>query len=265
MQLADRMLSIPFSEIREVFEEVTRRERHGEKIIHLEIGRPDFDTPKNIKEAAKSALDEGKVHYTSNYGLPELRKAISKKLERDNHLFYDSHSEIIVTVGVTEGILLSMMALLNPGDEAMIPTPCFPHYFHMVRMAGATPVPFTLIEENGFEPDLEKFQSAITPKTKMLIINSPNNPTGSVLDDRVLEGLADIAYRKNLIVVSDEIYEKMVYDGCTHISIAAMPGMKERTVVLNGFSKTYAMTGWRLGYLAGSKELVSAMIRIILI
>jgi aspartate/methionine/tyrosine aminotransferase len=262
MQIADRMNSIPFTAIRKVFEEAGRREALGEAIIHLEVGRPDFETPDHIKAAAVRALNEGKVHYTSNYGIPELREAIAAKLERDNDLEYDPAKEIIVTVGATEGIFMAMMALLNPDDEVLIPTPSFPCYVRCAYMAGAKPVPVSLMEARGFVPDIEDFRSQITSKTRMLIINTPSNPTGTIFSKEVLEQLAQLAIEKDLIVLADEIYEKNIYDGQKHFSIARLPGMKKRTITVNGFSKSYSMTGWRLGYVASTPELIGAMIRI---
>lgn len=262
MKVADRMRLIPFSGIRKVFEEVNRRESKGEKIIHLEIGRPDFDTPDHIKQAAKRALDEGKVHYASNYGIPELREAIAQKLKQDNDLSYDPETEIIVTVGANEAVFITMMALLNPGDEILIPDPCWLHYFYCAQMAGALPISVPLREKNGFNPNIDDFRSRIKPKTRMIIINTPNNPTGTVYSLEVLEELAQLAREKDLFVLSDEIYEKMVYEGDRHLSIGSFPGMKERTITVNGFSKAYSMTGWRLGYVAANKDLVSALIRI---
>lgn len=262
MQIADRMNAIPFTPIRKIFEEAGRRDALGEAIIHLEVGRPDFETPDHIKAAAGKALTEGKVHYTSNYGILELREAISAKFKRDNDLAYDPESEIIVTVGATEGIFMSMMALLNPDDEVLIPTPCFPCYTRCAHMAGARPVPVPLKEEKGFIPDIADFRSLITPRTRMLVINTPSNPTGTVFSNKVLEQLAQLAIENDLVVLADEIYEKNIYDGQTHFSIARVPGMKERTITLNGFSKSYSMTGWRLGYVASTPELIGAMIRI---
>ena len=262
MKVADRMKTIPFSGIRKVFEEVIRREKAGEKIIHLSIGRPDFDTPKNIKEAAKKALDEGKVHYASNYGIIELREAIAQKTERENNVSYDPAGEIVVTVGANEGVLLAMMGLLNPGDEVLIPDPVWLHYFYCAQMAGAVPVSVPTKEENEFVPQIDDFRALITPRTKMVVLTSPNNPTGSVAGEKDLEALARLAQEKDLFVISDEIYEAMVYDGNRHISIASLPNMKERTIIVNGFSKRYSMTGWRLGWIAADKALVSAMIRI---
>ena len=262
MKVSDRMNAIPFSGIRRVFEAATNREKRGEKIIHLEIGRPDFDTPDHIKSAAINAINEGKVHYTSNFGIQELREAIAEKLRRENNLLYDPGSEIIITVGTNEAVFISMMALLNPGDEVLIPDPCWLHYFYCARLAGAVPVSVPLREENEFQPRLDDFVSRLTAKTKMIVINSPNNPTGAVFDQNVLRSLADFAQEKNLFVLSDEIYEKMVYDQSLHRSIGSFPGMKERTVTVNGFSKIYAMTGWRLGYVVADQELVGALIRI---
>jgi aspartate/methionine/tyrosine aminotransferase len=256
------MNTIPFSGIRKVFEEVTRREKKGEKIIHLEMGRPDFDTPDHIKKAGNRAIEEGKVHYSSNYGIPELREAIAEKLYRENGLSYDPGTEIIVTVGTNEAVFMSMMALLNPGEEVLIPDPCWLHYFYCAQMAGAVPVSVPLREEKGFNPQIEDFRSRLTSKTRMIVINTPNNPTGAVFDQGVLEAFASLARERNLFILSDEIYEKMVYDGARHWSIASFPGMKERTITINGFSKIFAMTGWRLGYAAADQALISGLIRI---
>ena len=262
MKVADRMETIPFSGIRKIFEEVIRREKTGEKIIHLNIGRPDFDTPKNIKEAAKKALDEGKVHYASNYGIPELRDAIAQKTEQENNIVYDPAGEIVVTVGANEGVLLAMMGLLNPGDEVLIPDPVWLHYFYCAQMAGAVPISVPTREENEFVPSIEDFKALLTEKTKMIVLTSPNNPTGAVASAEALDALAQLAKEKDLFVISDEIYESMVYDGNRHISIAGLPGMKERAIIVNGFSKKYSMTGWRLGWICSDKVLMSAMIRI---
>ena len=262
LKAAHRMESIPFSGIRKVFEEVGRRTAAGEDIIHLEIGRPDFDTPVHIKEAAKKALDEGKVHYTSNYGFPELREAIAQKMGKDNGLSYDPATEIIVTVGTNEAVFMAMMAFLNPGDEVLIPDPCWFHYFYCVQMAGGVPISVPVREENEFNPQIDEFRSRITPKTRMIVVNTPNNPTGAVYSLETLDELAQLARETELFVLSDEIYEKMVYEGTRHFSIGGFPGMRERTITVNGFSKIYAMTGWRLGYAAADHELIKAMIRI---
>ncbi len=262
MRLAGRMELVPFSEIRAVFEEVARRERAGQKILHLEIGRPDFDTPANIKEAAKRALDAGLVHYTSNYGVPELRRAIADKLRRDNGLDYDPESEIVVTSGGTEAMLIATLGLLDSGDEVIIPVPVFQHCIHNARIAGATPVLVPLAARDGFQLDLDQIRAHLTPRTRMIVVTTPSNPTGTVFHREALEELAGLARERDLVVVCDEVYEKMVYDGREHVSMASLPGMRDRVVTINGFSKTYSMTGWRLGYVAASAELVSAMVRI---
>ena len=261
MQVADRMDSIPFAGIRKIFEEVTRRENAGEDIIHLNIGRPDFDTPAHIKEAAKKALDEGKVHYSSNYGIPQLREALADKLQQDNQMSYDP-GEIIVTVGGNEAVFIAMMGLLDAGDEVLIPDPCWLNYFYCVQMAGGVPVSVPAREEYQFTPSIDDFRSRVTDKTKMIVINTPNNPTGAVYSAEALEALGQLAAERNLYVLSDEIYEKMVFDGHRHVSFGSLPGMKERTVTVSGFAKNYSMTGWRLGFVAASPEAISAMVRI---
>jgi len=259
---AKRMETIPFSSIRKVFEEVKKLERKGETIIHLEIGRPDFDTPKHIKEAAKKALDEGFVHYTSNYGILELREAIAKKLEQDNNIKVDPEKEIIVTLGTNEAILMSMLGVLNPGDEVLIPEPAWFHYRYCAKLAEAKPISIPLRPENNFQLDPQDVHSKITSRTKMLIINSPHNPTGCVQSKETLEGIAEIAQKYNLLILSDEIYEKIIYDGIRHYSIASFPGMEDRTLTINGFSKLYSMTGWRVGYVAASEKLIDCLIRV---
>jgi len=262
MRVADRMKSIPFSGIRGVFEEVVRREKMGEKIIHLNIGEPDFDTPKHIKEAAKKALDEEKIHYSSNYGIPELREAIAEKLKQENGLSYHPGTDIIVTVGGNEAVLITMLGLLNPGDEVLIPDPCWLNYFYCVQMAGAVPISVPAKEVHQFVPHIDDFRSRLTPQTRMIVINTPNNPTGAMYTAEALGELAQLAREKDLFVLSDEIYEKMAYDGARHVSIGSLPGMRERAITVNGFSKAYSMTGWRLGFVAADREVISALIRI---
>jgi len=259
---AERMKHIPFSGIREVFEKARKMEKEGHRVINLGIGRPDFDTPAHIKQAAKEALDAGMVHYSSNYGLPELREAIAAKLEQDNGLAYDPGSEIVVTVGANEAVLMAMAATLNPGDEVIIPDPAWLHYFYCARLGGGVPVAVPLREEMEFKLDPDDVARAITPRTRMLVVTTPHNPTGSVLDKEMLQALADIAEKHDLLVLSDEIYEKIIYDGVKHISFATLPGMRERTLMVNGFSKAYAMDGWRLGYVAAPRELIAVLIRV---
>lgn len=258
---ASRMEALPFSEIRVMMERATQMQKNGEDVIHMEIGRPDFDTPQVIKDAANTALANGNVFYTSNYGTPELRQAIADKLKRDNGVDYKAE-EILVTIGVGEGTYAAVAAFTEPGDEILVPDPVWLNYIHVPHFFGAVPVSYKLREENDYQIDLDEIEGLITPKTKMLVINTPGNPTGVVQSYETLEKLADIAKKHDLIVVSDEIYEKLVYDGAKHVSIAALPGMKERTITLNGFSKCYSMTGWRLGYAAAPVEFIKAMVRV---
>ena len=258
---AERMSRIPFSGIRKVFEEVHKRTAQGQHIVNLGIGRPDFDTPQNIKEAAKKALDDGHVHYASNYGIEELRNAIADKFKRDNGLVFDPSGEIMVTVGANEAVFLTMVSFINPGDEVLIPDPCWPHYAPSVDLVGGVPVSLPVYEENDFNPVTNDIFDKCSEKTKLIVVNSPQNPTGAVYTKQTLEEIARIAIEKDWMVLSDEIYEHLIYGGVRHYSIAALSGMRERTVTINGFSKSYAMTGWRLGYLGVDRSLMSALVR----
>ncbi len=253
---------IPFSGIRKIAQAASNLEKQGRAIIHLEIGRPDFDTPQHIKDAAKQALDDGFVHYTSNYGTLELRQAIAEKLARENGIQVDPATEVIVTVGTNQAVAITMLALIDPGDEVLIPDPIWLHYFYCVQMAGGIPVHVPLYAENRFQIDPADLRRAITPRTKLIVVNSPHNPTGAVLGKSVLEEIARIAIEHDLLVLSDEIYEKIIYDDAVHHSIASFPNMADRTITVNGFSKTYSMTGWRIGYAAGRKNLLDALIRV---
>ncbi|WP_029913650.1 pyridoxal phosphate-dependent aminotransferase [Pelobacter seleniigenes] len=261
MQIADRMAEIRFSGIRKILEQVNLLEKQGRHIIRLEIGRPDFDTPQHIKDAAIQALNNGQVHYSSNYGISQLSEAICNKLETENRVTY-APQEVIVTAGANEAVFIAMMALLNPGDEVLIPDPCWVAYHPCATMAGATPVSVPLHFAKGFVPQVEDIAAQITPKTRMLVINTPQNPTGVVYGPETLQKLAQLAVEHNLYVLSDEIYERIIYDGARHVSIATFPGMRERTVIINGMSKIFSMTGWRLGYAAADRPLTDAMIRI---
>ncbi len=260
--VAKRMGQIHYSGIRTIFESVSQLERQGYPIIHLEIGQPDFDTPEHIKQAAYNALYEGQVQYTSNYGILPLRRAIASKLKRENALIVDPETELIVTTGVSEAIMITMMALLNPGDEVLIMEPLFPCYPMSVRMAGAVPVSVPTYAVNNYQTLRSGLEGLVTLRTKMLVLTTPGNPTGTLLNMETLRELADFSIQHNLLVVADEIYEKLIYDGSSHISIASLPGMGRRTLTLNGFSKSYAMTGWRLGYVAADKSLIQALVRI---
>lgn len=263
MKQSVKMDTILFSGIRKVFEAAGKLEKEGKEIINLGIGRPNFDTPEFIKDAAKKAIDDGYTYYTSNYGIEPLREAIAKKFNKDNGLHMEI-SDIIVAVGANQAVSIAMTAMLDPGDEVLVPNPSWLHYFYCAELCGAKTVSYPLLEENEFNVQIEDIEHLITPKTKMIIVNSPNNPTGSVLTIESLEKIAKIAKENNLIVLSDEIYEKLLYDGSKHTSIASLPGMEERTIIINGVSKAYAMTGWRIGFVASKNpEFISAMIRVL--
>ncbi|WP_255171727.1 pyridoxal phosphate-dependent aminotransferase [Natrononativus amylolyticus] len=252
---------IPFSGIREIFEECDRLEAAGNDIVHLEIGRPDFDTPDPIKDAAKDAMDAGHVHYTSNYGIQELREAVASTFARDNDLEYDPNGEVVVTTGATEAVFVTIMGLVDSGDEVLIPDPSWTYGAH-VKLAGGEPVQYRLDPDDGFQPDIESVADAITDRTKLLIVNSPHNPTGSVLSHERAQALRDLAVDNDLLVLSDEIYEKIVYSGGSHRSLATYDGLRNRTVTVNGASKAYSMTGWRLGYLGAPESLIDPIVRV---
>ena len=257
-KIASRMDRMAPSGIRKVNEKALAMERAGETVIHFEIGRPDFDTPEYIKKAAFQALSEGRVHYTSNFGLMELRQAIAEKLNRENGIGYKP-SEVLVTVGLSEAVFAVLAAILEEGDELLVPDPVWLNYINVPNLLGAKAVTYGLKEETGFQLDLDEIRAKITDKTRAIVIVTPNNPTGGVLCEEVLKELAEIAISNDLMVISDEIYERLIYDGAKHISIASLPGMKERTFTMNGMSKAYAMDGWRLGYVAAPEEYILVM------
>lgn len=231
-----------------------------DNVISLGVGEPDFDTPWHIREEGIYSLEKGRTFYTSNAGLLPLRQGIRDYLNRRFSLSYDTE-EIIVTVGGSEAIDIGFRTMLDPGDEVIIPEPCFVSYVPCVTMAGGVPVRLPLEEKDQFKLTKEKLLSAITEKTKMVVLPFPNNPTGAVMTKEELQIVADVIKEKDLFVMSDEIYSELSYQG-DHVSIASIPGMRERTVVINGFSKSYAMTGWRLGYAAGPKEIISQMVKV---
>jgi aspartate aminotransferase/aminotransferase len=256
---ADRMDEIPFSGIRDIFESCNRLEAKGRDIVHFEIGRPDFDTPKPIKKAATEALARGEVHYTSNYGIAPLRSQIATKYRDEYGLSYDDEEGIVVTAGGTEAVLVTVLALVDPGDEVLIPDPCWT-YEPSIRMAGGTPVRYTFDDQRGFQPDIDSLRAGVTDDTKLLIVNSPHNPTGGVLTRDSVDRLARFAIENDLFVLSDEIYERITYDR-SHVPLATVEGMYDRTITVSGLSKAYSMTGWRLGYLAGPPEVVNPIVR----
>lgn len=256
-----KMKRVPFTGIRRVLEKANKLEAEGRKIVHFEVGQPDFDTPANIKEAAKKALDQGVTAYSSNYGDIRLRRAIAEKLERMNHLNVDPTKEIMVTCGGEEAVAAALFALLEKGDEVLIADPSYIPYSSLTKIAEAEPVYVPLDEKNGYCFDLEKLEAAITNKTKLLILCTPGNPTGTMMDEESLRKLAEICCRHDILVLADEAYEQVLYDGNKHISIASLPGMWERTITVQSFSKTYSMCGWRIGYLVAPAELVRIVVR----
>jgi aminotransferase len=259
---AQRLRRVPVSGIRRIFEAARQLEARGVDVIHLELGRPDFDTPSHIKEAAKAALDRGEVHYTPNYGTPALCQAVARKLERDSGLVYDPAGEIIVTAGAGEAIFLVLTAYLNPGDGILVLDPGWLNYAQVPAMLGAVAVPVPLAGRSGYGLDLDVLEARITPATRGVILNSPHNPTGVGFSRDTLERLASIVERHDLWVLSDEIYEHIVYDGFRHTSFAALPGMRDRTFLVNGCSKSYSMTGWRIGYVAAPRRLIPPVLKV---
>lgn len=251
---AKRMETLGTETAFEVLAKARALEKQGKDIVHLEIGEPDFDTPRNIKEAAAKALYSGYTHYVPSAGIPEFRQAIAEYISKTRKIDVNA-DEVVVTPGGKPVMFFSILALVNPGDEVLYPNPGFPIYESLINFVGAKPVPIPLKEENDFSLDPEYVKEKITKKTKMVIINSPENPTGGVLTKDHLKVIADcVADRDDLFVLADEIYSRIIYEG-KHESITAFPGLKEKTILLDGFSKTYAMTGWRLGYGVMQKDL----------
>ncbi|HIS46497.1 MAG TPA: aminotransferase class I/II-fold pyridoxal phosphate-dependent enzyme [Candidatus Scybalocola faecigallinarum] len=257
--LSKTITEIKPSGIRKFFDLVT--EMNDPEVISLGVGEPDFDTPWFIREEGIYSLEKGRTFYTSNSGLKELREEICNYLERHCHVSYDYQHEVLVTVGGSEAIDIGLRAMLDPGDEVLIPQPSYVSYEPCTILAGGVPVIINLKEENEFRLTKEDLLNAITPKTKVLIMPFPNNPTGAIMERKDLEAIAQVCIEKDIFVMSDEIYSALTY-GVEHVSIASLPGMKERTILINGFSKGYAMTGWRLGYACGPKEIIEQMTKI---
>ncbi|HET7167713.1 MAG TPA: pyridoxal phosphate-dependent aminotransferase [Candidatus Limnocylindrales bacterium] len=245
--LAARMGTIGTESAFEVSARARALEADGRSIIHLQIGEPDFDTPANVRAAAKRALDDGATHYAPFAGIPPLRAAIAADVSVRKHVEADP-SQVFVTVGGKGVMLYAILGLVDPGDEVIVPDPGYPIYESLTRFVGATPVGIPIRMERDFRLDVDELAALITPRTRVLFINSPANPTGGVLTRGDLERIATLAIEHDLWVVADEIYGRILYDGAEHVSIASLPGMAERTIILDGFSKTFAMTGWRLGY-----------------
>jgi aspartate aminotransferase len=258
MKLADRMSRILTESAFDVLVRARALEAQGRSVIHLEIGEPDFDTPLHVVEEAKKALDAGYTHYGPTQGLPELREAIAEYVSATRGIAVTARN-VCVTPGGKPIIFFPMMALLETGDEVIYPNPGFPIYESMIGVMGAKPVPIPLVEEKGFSFDLDVFRASLSDRTKMVILNSPQNPTGGLIPAADIAAIADAVRDRDLIVLSDEIYSRIVYDRAAPVSIASLPGMLEKTIILDGFSKTYAMTGWRMGYGVMPDYLVDAV------
>lgn len=255
--LSEEVVKLKPSGIRKFFDIV----HEMKDAISLGVGEPDFDTPWHIRDEGIYSLEKGKTIYTSNSGLLQLRQEISKYLERKYNVSYDPTSEMLITVGGSEGIDVGLRAMLNPGDEVLIPQPSYVSYEPCTIIAGGKPVIIELKAENEFRLTAQELIDAITDKTRVLILPFPNNPTGAIMEESDLLAIAKVCVEKDIFVMSDEIYAELTYKG-KHVSIASLPGMKERTILINGFSKAYAMTGWRLGYACGPKEVISQMTKI---
>ncbi len=257
MELNKNLKKIKPSGIRKLFDLAQNRK----DIISFGIGEPDFITPDHVREAAKKAIEEGYTHYTPNAGFADLREALSQKLNDFNHIPVKPE-EVMVTSGGTQALFSAFYVLLNPGDELIVPDPGFLVYGSQVILAGGNPVFLPIREENHFQIDPNELEKMITPKTKAILLNSPSNPTGMVINREILEKVAEIAKEHNLFIISDELYEDILFDGRKHFSIASLPGMKERTISIFGFSKSYAMTGWRIAYITCPEFLIQEMIKI---
>jgi aspartate aminotransferase len=247
MRVAARMSTIGTESAFEVTMRAKALEAQGRSMVYLQIGEPDFDTPVHVREAAKRALDAGETHYAPFAGIPALREAIAADVTARKGFPADA-SQVFVTVGGKGVMLYAILGLVDPGDEVIVPDPGYPIYESLTRFVGATPVPIPIRMTHDFRLDVDELASLVTPRTRVLVINSPANPTGGVLTRADLEAIADLAIRHDLWVLTDEIYGRILYDDAEHVSIASLPGMAERTITLDGFSKTFAMTGWRLGY-----------------
>lgn len=254
LPVSELIKNYPASGIRKMFNIAAQYD----DLINLTLGEPNFDTPDYIKEAAKKALDEGQTHYTVNVGLPVLREAIAERY-RKTHWDGYTKDNVIVSVGALEGLTLSLFALVNPGEEVIVPDPCFPNYHGQILLTGAKSVPVPVYEENDYRLQASDVEKAITPKTRGIIINSPSNPLGSVMTEEDIRGIAKLALEHNLYVFSDEPYDQIVYDGKPPFSIAQVEEVRRQVIVLNSFSKSYAMTGWRVGYLLADASLVPDM------
>lgn len=257
-RLSERVRSVPPSGIRKFFDVVATMP----DVISLGVGEPDFTTPPQVVEEGVRSLRSGRTHYTSNYGTIELRRALAANLERLYGLSYSPETEICITVGASEAVAAAMAAIIDPGDEVLLHEPSYVAYLPSIMFNGGTPVLVSTTAATGFALQAEQLEAAITPRTKVLFMGYPCNPTGAVLDLETLRAIAQVAERHDLIVVSDEIYDRLVYGGHRHVPIATLPGMRERTITIGGFSKAYAMTGWRVGYVCAPRELLEGIVKV---
>lgn len=241
-------------------EKVKELKRAGQDVISLSVGEPDFVTPEHVRNYAKQALDEGYTFYPDSAGLIELREAVAEKFQRENRISVDPKKNVVITVGGKEAIYVAMMATINPGDEVIVPNPCWVSYVPCIELAGGKPVYLHLKAQENFRLSAEQLEKAVTRKTKMLLINSPQNPLGTIIGKSDLEMISDLAKRKRFLVLSDELYEKIIFDGEDHVSIGSLNGMEDFTITVNGFSKSLAMTGWRLGYVAAPAKIADRMV-----
>lgn len=259
---ASRLSEIRPSPIRAIFDKAAELEADGEKVYHFEIGRPDFDTPAPVKESAITALNRGDVHYGPNAGTLDLRSAIADYLAQRRLLHYEADGEVLVTIGANEAVFLAIMAFCGPGDEVIIPVPAWAHYRECVRLAGATPIPVELDAEDNYNLDVEAIAAHVTSATRMIVVCTPNNPSGTVVGEDELNMLSDVLKGTDALLLSDEIYADLIYGDAVHHSPAALPDLRDRTLSIGGFAKAFAMDGWRLGWLAGPRELITPALRV---
>lgn len=260
-RVAARLDHVEVSGIREVYEALTRWAASGRRAIPFHFGMPDFDTPAHIKQAAVAALDDGFVRYTASQGIPELRGALARKFLRENQMSIDPDTQVVVTCGANEAISATITALVNPGDEVIVPDPAWPHYEYCLYLAGATPIRCGLREADGFEMRRDAIAALWTPRTRMVIMNSPHNPTGAVMSREAIQSVAQLVHDRGAWLLSDEAYERLIFDG-THLSPGSILGLGDAVLTIGCLSKTYAMTGWRLGYVAGPPAAIDAINRV---
>jgi aspartate aminotransferase len=262
MTISERVKNINPSQTLAITAQALKMKREGKKVISFAAGEPDFDTPENIKEEAVSAIREGFTHYTTSSGIIELKEAVIEKLKKDNRVEYKP-SEIVISNGAKQCLFNAILTICDPGDEILLPAPCWVSYTEQIKFAGAVPIFVNTHQEEGFKLSAAQVEEKITPRTKLLILNSPNNPTGAVYEVEELKKIAQLLLKYNIYCICDEIYEKLVYDNTKHLSMASLSDkIKEKIITINGVSKSYAMTGWRIGYAAGPEEIIKGMSKI---